>query len=400
VAVLLPAAHIACHKGGGAIFFTSQFARARLCGARMVLACLRARRYYRCPVATRGICSLLAFTWLLEVLLFENLSQKLSCCPGEAVLGLQVWRFVSSPFVERGLLGVLIGCFVFSNMGAQYERKYGTIAFLYVFLALNVSANLLFSAAALFFAPVLPGLHLLSPFNCANGLWGSVLALLVVQTQRSSQPYMSFWGLCNIPTKLYPWFLLFLFALLGGSVMDNLCAVLMGYAFVRGHLERIIPRDQRFVGWESWAALEWLSTAPGHVPWTGNLNSAGDGDDGGGLLGNWGSSTSGQSQSRSGNIMSGGVIRQGTQQQAPSGSPAASGGGFSAFQGSGHSLSAPSGGSVGGGWGGGGGGEGADVAFVRRFGAPGGLGAWFRGAGSGGGAGDARAGEGTEMHRE
>ena len=104
--------------------------------------------------------------------------------------------------------------------------------------------------AALFFAPVLPGLHLLSPFNCANGVWGSVLALLVVQTQRSNQPYMSFWGLCNIPTKLYPWFLLFLFALLGGSVMDNLCAILMGYAFVGGHLERVIPRDQRFIAWE------------------------------------------------------------------------------------------------------------------------------------------------------
>lgn len=101
-------------------------------------------RYYRCPVVTRGICSLLAFTWLLEVFLFDSLSQKLSCCPGEAVLGLQLWRFVTSPFVERGVLGVLIGCFVFSNMGAQYERKFGTIAFLYVFMTVNVSSNILF----------------------------------------------------------------------------------------------------------------------------------------------------------------------------------------------------------------------------------------------------------------
>ena len=120
---------------------------------------------------------------LAQVLLFPRLSQRLSCCPGEAILGLQVWRIATSPFVERGILGVLIGCFVFWNMGAQYERKYGTIAFFYLFMAINVCANLLFSAAALFFAPVLPDLHLLSPFNCANGMWGSVLALLVVQTQ-------------------------------------------------------------------------------------------------------------------------------------------------------------------------------------------------------------------------
>ena len=378
-------------------------------------------RYYRSPLATRGICSMLLFTWLLEMLLFPKLSQRLSCCPGETLLGLQLWRIVTSPFVERGILGVLIGSFVFWNMGAQYERKYGTIAFVYLFMAINVCANLLFVAAALFFAPVLPDLHLLSPFNCANGVWGSVLALLVVQTQQSQQPYMSFWGLCNIPTKLYPWFLLFLFALLGGSVMDNLCALLMGYAYVHGHLQRGIPRDGRFVAWEASGRMRWLTSSPGFVPWTGNMNAAGGttDDGGGGILGNWGSSTSGQSQSRSGNIMSGGVVRPGAQAAAAGANGSAGGGegggggargGFSAFQGSGYSLSGSGGGGGAGGgtswWGAGGRGgseqEGADVAFVRRFGGPGGIGQWLRGgvggADGGGGGGEAGGGVGSEMH--
>jgi len=258
---------------------------------------------------------MLVFTLLLEVLLFQNLSQRLACCPYEAVLGLQVWRFVLSPFVERGVFGVLIGCFVFASMGAQYERKYGTIAFFYFFIAINLCANLLFCFAVLFLAPVFPSFNLLSPSMCANGVWGSVLALLVVQTQRSNQPTMSFWGLCNIPTKIYPWFLLFLFALLGGSILDHLCAVLMGYAFVRGYLERVVPRDLRFIAWENSESMKWLTAAPGHIPWTGNLNAAGDGEDGG--------SSSEQSQSRTGNVISGGVIRSGTQHQQPA--PAASG---------------------------------------------------------------------------
>eukprot|EP00277_Geminigera_cryophila_P026502 CAMPEP_0179464020 /NCGR_PEP_ID=MMETSP0799-20121207/45941_1 /TAXON_ID=46947 /ORGANISM="Geminigera cryophila, Strain CCMP2564" /LENGTH=207 /DNA_ID=CAMNT_0021267595 /DNA_START=118 /DNA_END=738 /DNA_ORIENTATION=+ len=196
-------------------------------------------------------------------------------------------------------------------MGAQYERKYGTIAFLYFMMAINVCANVLFSAAALFLAPIFPSLNLLMPSNCANGVWNTVLALLVVQTQRSTQPYMSFWGLCSIPTKIYPWFLLLLFAVLGSSILDHLSALLIGYAFVGGHLARLFPLDARFIGWENWAALEWLTGAPGYLTWTGNLNGAGDGDEGGGLLGNWGSGATGQSQSRTGNVMSGGVIRSG-----------------------------------------------------------------------------------------
>ena len=112
---------------------------------------LSMHRYYRAPLATRGICSMLLFNWvhsclplflsacmclfgpsacvvyhtecvglgfrvcgcggcrltlwwqLLEILLLQNLSQKLSCCPGETVLGLQLWRVFTSPFVERGI---------------------------------------------------------------------------------------------------------------------------------------------------------------------------------------------------------------------------------------------------------------------------------------------------------
>ena len=308
-----------------------------------------AARYYRSPVATRSICSLLLFTWLLDGLLFPGLTQRLACCPGAAVFGLQLWRFVTSPLAENGFLGVAIGSFVFWSIGASYERKFGTVAFTFLVLAINVCANLAFCAAAIFLAPVLPSLHLLSPVNCANGVWGSVLALLVIQTQRSNQPYMSFWGVCNIPTKLYPWFLLFLFALLGGSVLDNGCAILMGYAWVRGYMAKLVPSDDRFAACEASARLCWLTSAPGYVPWTGSLSAGADSDDGGGLLGNWQSSSSGQSQSRSGNIMSGGVIRPGASRPAEAGAPASgsSGGGssnFSAFQGTGHSLGAASGG--------------------------------------------------------
>ncbi|EKX48334.1 hypothetical protein GUITHDRAFT_136846 [Guillardia theta CCMP2712] len=225
-------------------------------------------RYYRSPLVTRAVCTLTVWLWLVDVIL------------------LPLWRWFTSPFVEQGIFGVLIGCLVFGGIGSQFERMFGTLAFGYLFMVINVSANILFTFAALFFAPILPEMHLLSPLNCANGLWVSVLAFLVIHTQRSPHPFMSFWGLCNIPTKFYPWFLLILFALLGASVLENLCGILVGYAFQFGYLERVMPSEQKFSSWE---------TSRGHLTWTGALVSYPT--DGGGGLGNWMSSSTGQSQS-------------------------------------------------------------------------------------------------------
>eukprot|EP00960_Hanusia_phi_P044799 756824-Hanusia_phi.AAC.3 len=227
----------------------------------------------------------------------------------------RLWRWFTSPFVEQGIFGVLIGCLVFGGMGSQFERMYGTLGFGFMFMVINVASNILFTFAALFLAPIMPEMHLLSPLNCANGLWVSVLAFLVIYTQRSQQPFMSFWGLCNIPTKFYPWFLLILFALLGASILENLCGILVGYAFHFGYLDRVMPSEQKFSAWETSRHLTLITGSPGYLTWTGSLFSYPADGGGGGGLGNWMSSSTGQSQSATGNVMSGGVIRQGNQDQ-------------------------------------------------------------------------------------
>ena len=106
----------------------------------------------------------------------------------------------------------------------------------------------------------------------------SVLAFLVIHTQRSPHPFMSFWGLCNIPTKIYPWFLLILFALLGASILvcyrmvwkipldnplqENLCGILVGYAFQFGYLDRVMPSEQKFSSWETSRYFTWITSSP------------------------------------------------------------------------------------------------------------------------------------------
>jgi hypothetical protein len=43
-----------------------------------------------------------------------------------------------------------------------------------------------------------------------RGPWRQVIA-----TQRSEQESMSFWGMCNVPTKIYPFIVVFMWAVMG-----------------------------------------------------------------------------------------------------------------------------------------------------------------------------------------
>lgn len=123
-----------------------------------------------------------------------------------------------------------------------------------------------------------------------------------------------------------------------------------------------------------------------YITWTGAVFAETSDE---GALGNWGSSQSGQSSSRTGNIMSGGVIRQGGAAAGGHGSGAAAAStsstssGFAAFQGSGQSLGRGDGGG-GQSWGGSGG-EGEGVGMP--VGQPSGLGRLLGGVVGGGGAG-------------
>eukprot|EP00281_Chroomonas_sp_CCMP1168_P019362 CAMPEP_0206230762 /NCGR_PEP_ID=MMETSP0047_2-20121206/10449_1 /ASSEMBLY_ACC=CAM_ASM_000192 /TAXON_ID=195065 /ORGANISM="Chroomonas mesostigmatica_cf, Strain CCMP1168" /LENGTH=236 /DNA_ID=CAMNT_0053654241 /DNA_START=29 /DNA_END=736 /DNA_ORIENTATION=- len=222
--------------------------------------------YYKAPLASRAVCSITAFVYLASLILVPGLPYGMMCCPLK-VAQLQVWRLILAPLATPSLIGVLIGIFVFVQIGFMFERKYGSLGFAYLFFLFGAVANVLFSVAAILLAPMAPGAGFLSQASCAGGLWGSMLAFLVVQTQRSTQPTTSFWGMCNIPTKLYPLFLVVLFSLLGSPILENLCALLAGYLFHHGYLSRFLPKGSTFTSWEANPNLNMLTSAPGYLTW-------------------------------------------------------------------------------------------------------------------------------------
>ena len=80
------------------------------------------------------------------------------------------------------------------------------------------------------------------------------MALLTIQTRRSGQESMSFWGMCNIPTKWYPLFLVALFSLLGSDPISLLAGVAVGFAYDSGRCAALQLSDARLQAWDAWSA--------------------------------------------------------------------------------------------------------------------------------------------------
>ena len=96
------------------------------------------------------------------------------------------------------------------------------------------------------------------------------MALLVITTRRSGQDAISFWGMCNIPTKWYPLCLILLFSLLGSDPISLLAGAAVGYAFESGRCAALHLSDARLQGWDvkiqSSATLSPVYYAPAYVP--------------------------------------------------------------------------------------------------------------------------------------
>jgi len=101
--------------------------------------------------------------------------------------------------------------------------------------------------------------------QCASGTFGIFMALLTIQTRQSTAETMSLYGLCNVPTKAYPFILLFIFMLLGAPILENLAGVLVGIAYHKGWFQRFTPKLQTFQAMDNHPRLARIARAPAFV---------------------------------------------------------------------------------------------------------------------------------------
>eukprot|EP00294_Goniomonas_avonlea_P011929 CAMPEP_0114548018 /NCGR_PEP_ID=MMETSP0114-20121206/4759_1 /TAXON_ID=31324 /ORGANISM="Goniomonas sp, Strain m" /LENGTH=179 /DNA_ID=CAMNT_0001732583 /DNA_START=413 /DNA_END=952 /DNA_ORIENTATION=- len=107
--------------------------------------------------------------------------------------------------------------------------------------------------------PMLPGV------GCTSGLFTVFMALLNIQVRRSGQENMSFWGLCQVPAKWYPFVLLGVLTLLGSPLLTNLSGLIVGYLYDVGFLNKLIPSPAFFQALDASPKWQLLSQSPAFV---------------------------------------------------------------------------------------------------------------------------------------
>jgi membrane associated rhomboid family serine protease len=223
------------------------------------------QKYYALPFFTRSLMSLVIAFYLVS---WFVPTAFLACCSYQ-VTRLQLWRLFTSPLAVRGLLELLFGLMVTYQQLPALELQLGTLSSLFMYGTITTIINLLYVAVTII-VTVASGSTLGRAGGCVSGLWAPFMALLTIQTRRSSQESMSFWGMCNIPTKWYPLFLVAIFSLLGSDPISLLAGVAVGFAYESGRCSAVQLSDARLQGWDvrlqTSSCMSPIYYAPGYIP--------------------------------------------------------------------------------------------------------------------------------------
>lgn len=173
--------------------------------------------------------------------------------PADA-LGLQVWRFITYPFIDFGLLSLLFACLSLWFFGAALEDEFGSRWLSEYFFISTIGGGIL---AALLSRFALASIPSFGANVIGVSLWPAVMALLLAFARFHPEEELRFNFILTIRAKYLAaiYLLVYLaFALTSGARFDALlvlCAALAGYIFLR-----ISPRrGLRFAASEQWYGL-------------------------------------------------------------------------------------------------------------------------------------------------
>lgn len=179
--------------------------------------------------------------------------------PDRVVTHFEVYRIFTAPFFHGGFFHILFNTIAWMIIGRDYEKATGTLAAAYSIFVLLI--------------PLIAALHCVAAYlidalaktsfrhECAVGISGVLFALLVVNVELTPGPSVNVFGLFSMPKRWYPWALAAILQLLspGLSLLGHLSGILLGYALVYGHLQRLSPSDYKLEDFE-------LSTGLSSIP--------------------------------------------------------------------------------------------------------------------------------------
>eukprot|EP00899_Mesostigma_viride_P023572 jgi/Mesvir1/439/Mv11318-RA.2 len=234
------------------------------------------------PLVTASVLVACVSIWFLELLGGLEPDYYVCMAPRFVVRDWQVYRVLTSPFFHAGVLHLAFNMLAFVPMSSSLERAAGSVRTAHMMLLFATLAGLLHALVVYLLASVTghPGWAA----ECAVGFSGIIFALLVVDTAMSGVSHRSIFGFFQVPAKWYPWALLVFFQLLvpRASAMGHLAGLLLGEAYVRGYLNRLLLSQARVTKIET---SPWLYTVANRAQFIVGGSNVGTFSSGGSSLG-------------------------------------------------------------------------------------------------------------------
>ena len=178
---------------------------------------------------TVGVLSLLSLFGM-------DFTMYLSNIPAFSVFHFEIYRLVLSPFVNNSIITFIIMLLFFPTMGTQMEQAMGSAAFGGLFLSLTLCTNLAFAFICTFLSFFGMPEALLS--ECA-GFWVQLFSIITIDCMKNPDQVRRL--MCipfDIPSMYFPLALYAFFSLFGGVQLSFGVAILVGYAWSKGVLDK------------------------------------------------------------------------------------------------------------------------------------------------------------------
>ncbi|EGC34786.1 hypothetical protein DICPUDRAFT_98105 [Dictyostelium purpureum] len=178
------------------------------------------------------------------------------------------YTIITSNYFHINILHILFNMLAFIPLGSRLEKsKFGTLQFFYLIVLFSILIPLMTTVLSVI--GLYTNITRFGYYSCSVGFSGIVFSLLEIEFFEDR--LVSLYGITNIPSKLYPFAILFITYLIfpSSSFLGHLSGIFVGLLFVKGNLSFLFLSPEKYVQIETSEKLNRVISLQGYIT---NLN--------------------------------------------------------------------------------------------------------------------------------
>lgn len=205
----------------------------------------------RTPYITRvtmvGVVFFYLFSWIYD------LDKALGNVTYFTVFRFEIYRLVFNPIVGNSLLNTIFMALFYPSMGVKLESSMSSALFLWLIGFITLATNVAFNACCLLLYAM--GIPTAIFYGC-SGFWVVLFGLITIECLlEPDAPRQLMFVPANIPSMYFPLVLYAFFSLFSGPQLDFFIAMIVGYCYAKGLLDRLRPSSMYLESLEATGGL-------------------------------------------------------------------------------------------------------------------------------------------------